>query len=404
MGGEAVNSAVNAKAGQGESARYYLPTDSGDSPIEPGMDYISIEATSWFINQDSNWFNKWSASGSISIKLDDADRYNVALGVFELDNGAKIAPVFEKAVLPQRAFRGGSIEVEVSLTGFEKATTLLKLLKSASRASLDIVAGMVQAAEATGPLKVLTAAGSELVSGVQDVLGESGPGRQPFFPAGALSFTLSPEDLRADELYVLLHRGSPLSLNQLKVSEQGGRAAVLDGGISLQDGVWMLLKFSKSQRYLGYRQWQDKQDDLKDEISNLRQDVRLGVMTAPQALKQLARGSESKRTLFDRFVEVRTLIQSDSTITGRDATVRITALTDLVTDLRDELKSGTVSGKGLPKPATRTPDSTARRGLARNAELVARARKMEPEQSKAWITMAAPLDAVASESRMLRAR
>ena len=128
----------------------------------------------------------------IGIDLDQARRRGPlqrSSWVFELDNGAKIAPVFERP-WPQRAFRGGSIEVEVSLTGFEKATTLLKLLKSASRASLDIVAGMVQAAEATGPLKVLTAAGSELVSGVQDVLGESGPGRQPFFPAGALSFTL----------------------------------------------------------------------------------------------------------------------------------------------------------------------------------------------------------------------
>lgn len=400
-----MNSAASAKAGQGNPARYYLPSDSGDTPIEPGMDYISIEATSWFINQDSNWFNKWSASGSISMKLDDgASRYNVALGVFELDNGAKIAPVFEKAVLPQRAFRGGSIEVEVSLTGFEKATTLLKLLKSASRASLDIVAGMVQAAEATGPMKVLTAAGAELVSGVQDVLGESGPGRQAFFPAGALSFTLSPDDLGADELYVLLHRGSPLSHNQLMVTELGGRTAVLDGGISLVDGVWMLLKFSKSQRYLGYRPWQDKQDGLKDEISNLRQDVRLGVITPPQALKQLTRGTESKGTLFDRFVEVRTLIQSDSTITGRDATVRITALTDLIGDLREELKSGKVSGKGLPKSTSRQPDASARRVLARTAELVAKARKVAPETSKTWITMAAPFEAIATESKMLRAK
>lgn len=365
------------RAGEGESRMYPLAQGTVVGPLEPEVDYLSVEAVSWFINRDSSWFNDWSASGAISIKMDDANRYQVALGAFELDGGARTAPVFDKAVLPQRAFRGGNIEIEVSLTGFKKATALLKMLKSASNASLGIVAGMVQTAGGTGPLQVLTAAGSDLISGVQSVLSESGPDRQPFFPAGAFSFTLSPDDLATEEQFVLLHRGGKLSRASLRIEDRGSGKSVFSGGLALEDGVWLLLKFTKSQRYGGFRPWQDKQRQFTSHLGNLREDVRQGVVSPTQALAALKRGTEKTPTLYDEYLTLRAQIQSDMTITERDATLRSTALSELIFALRAEINSGQVSSGHLSTlglPVTGQSEAKQRLVLEKQAALVASAR------------------------------
>jgi hypothetical protein len=102
----------NTEAGQGEHRVYrVVPQDPNDTgKLTARNHYVGVEAVAWFINKESSWFTDRMASGTLDIKLAGGlEHYQAALGTFELKRGSRIAPVFERPVIPDRNHRGGPI-------------------------------------------------------------------------------------------------------------------------------------------------------------------------------------------------------------------------------------------------------------------------------------------------------
>lgn len=101
---------TDTRAGMGEHRSYVLKAaDAGNAgPIRPNRHYIAVEAASWYVNQDSSWFRERMATGTLTVILEAGpETFEVALGIYELDGGARIAPVADRAILPERVYRGG---------------------------------------------------------------------------------------------------------------------------------------------------------------------------------------------------------------------------------------------------------------------------------------------------------
>src|SRR5215468_831106 len=116
---------TDTRAGMGEHHSYVLKgVNTGNvSALQPNRHYISVEAASWFVNQDSSWFRERMATGTLTIVLEAGpETFEVALGIYELDGGAHIAPVADRAILPERVYRGGRITFKTHLSGVSRDT------------------------------------------------------------------------------------------------------------------------------------------------------------------------------------------------------------------------------------------------------------------------------------------
>ncbi|AUX33049.1 MULTISPECIES: hypothetical protein [Sorangium] len=253
-----------AKAGEGEYRYYTILPGGDDGPLLPNRHYLGVDAVAWFLNREDGWFSKWTASGTLEISLvGGLERYQAALGAFELQGSARTAPVFDRPVLPDRNYRGGPITLCVSLFALRRDTALAGLLKGAASASLGIVAGMVETASLAGPQLVLGAAGASLVGGVSQLLTSAPGGAEHLLCQGGLEVTLSPEQVRGPMTYVLFHRGIPLDPARLAVGASGALTYPLHDGRELADGAWILVRLRRSARYAGARGWFDRERALR---------------------------------------------------------------------------------------------------------------------------------------------
>ena len=195
------------------------------------------------------------ASGTLDIVMSGGlEKYQAALGTFELKSGARFAPVFDRSVLPDRNYRGGPLTVIASLTAIKKDTAIGGMLKSAASASLGIVAGMVNTATVAGPAKLLTVAGEDLIGGVKKVLNDTAQKREPIFDfSSGLEYSFRPESVVGPESFLLLHRGSQLSDSRLEVRASGQLLVPFHQGSPLEDGAWLLLRLRRSDEYSGVR-------------------------------------------------------------------------------------------------------------------------------------------------------
>jgi hypothetical protein len=337
--------ADEVEAGKGQVHVYPIPVSSADTvPLQPNQHYLGIDAVSWFFNKKGNWFVERTASGTLHVALvDGQESYQTALGTFELRDGLKIAPAFDKPVLRERNYRGSSIHVGVSLTSFKKDTALSTLLKSAASASLDITAGMVQTASLAGPQAVLADAGRSLIEGVSRILKDEADGREVIFPGNGIEMWIRPETVIGPESYYLFHRGSELNAADLSI----GREGVLDGphykGRLLQDGAWLLLRLRRSVKYLGERSWFGIERDLRLGVENVVSDVSGGTMSRDEGLRRLMPSSVGNTTLFDKFIALREFIQSDGVITETDARLRVEGMAARFAQARRAISTGDFS-------------------------------------------------------------
>lgn len=330
------------QAGQGEPHIFLIEGKPADGkPLEPGKYYLGIDAASWFVNKESRWFADRMASGTLEIKMSSGlEQYKAALGTYELAQGAKTAPVFDRPVLPDRSYRGGPITIGAFLTGVKKDTTLTKLLKSASGASLGIVAGMVESASAAGPLKVLSAAGEDLIGGVKSILSETADKREPFFDfSSGLEKTFQPGEILSDESYVLFHRGSNLN-GALTVAKDGRVSTPRYRGLPLRDGAWLLLRIRRSTTYAGVRPWFESARKLRGDLTQLVDRVADGELSKDEAMKQL-KPSASGDSLYDRYLQLRAVITDDAVLIEAEALSLVNELRLNVRAARDEISKGT---------------------------------------------------------------
>ncbi|AGP37432.1 caspase family protein [Sorangium cellulosum] len=324
-----------AKAGEGDYRYYTIQPGGDDGPLLPHQHYLGVDAVAWFLNREDGWFSKWTASGTLEISLvGGLERYQAALGAFELQGSARTAPVFDRPVLPDRNYRGGPITLSVSLFALRRDTALAGLLKGAASASLGIVAGMVETASLAGPQLVLGAAGASLIGGVSQLLTSAPGGAEHLLGQGGLEVTLSPEQVRGPMTYVLFHRGTPLDPARLAVGASGALTYPLHDGRELADGAWILVRLRRSARYAGARGWFDRERALRAAVENLVDDVRTGAVDAAEALPRLRPGAGGAETLFDDLRALRQIIQLDGAIHEAEAKERVAGLVKRFADAR----------------------------------------------------------------------
>lgn len=310
------------EAGKGEHHVYRIlsPDPNDQAKLTAGNHYIGVEAVAWYINKESSWFSDRMASGTLEIKLSNGlEKYQAALGTFELTSGSKTAPVFERPVLNARNYRGGAITFAAMLTAIKKDTIVGGLLKSAANASLGIVSGMVETATLAGPVKLLTAAGEDLISGVQKVLSDTGEKREPIFSFNGLEYSLQPDFVIGPETFLLLHRGANLEEKKLKVVSDGQLLMPSYDNKILDDGAWLLLRIRRADEYTGVREWFDARRSLRGKVEDLVKDVTNGFLTKDEGLAQLKPSTSGDKTVLDEYFRLRSIIRNDGVLSEREA-------------------------------------------------------------------------------------
>lgn len=329
-------------AGKGQHRVYTIrPANPSDTAkLTAGNHYVGVDAVAWFLNKESTWFANRMASGTLKVQLADGrESYEVALGTFELSGGSTIAPVFDKPVIPDRNYRGGVLTFTATLTALRKDTALAALLRSASRASLGVAAGMVATATVAGPAALLAAAGADLIQGVTGLLA-NGPKREPVFDFSGLEATLRPEQLIGPEIYILFHRGSPLDESRLEVRVRGLSTFPLHAGAPLDDGAWLLLRVRRSDEYSGVRPWQDEARTLRARIGGLVDDALAGLISTTDALAELAPSPAGARTALDEYLRLRAVISADGVLSEREAAAHVMQLRARLAAAREAIETG----------------------------------------------------------------
>jgi hypothetical protein len=315
---------MGTAAGEGEHKYYYLPGPKSE-PLTSQSHYLGVDAVSWFVNKESGWFKQYSTSGTLEISLAGGqEKYEVPLGVYELAGGARVAPVFDRPVLPDRVYRGGPISFRATVSGLKKDTQLTKLIKSATSAGLGVVGGMVATATATGPYAPLAAAGSALIGGVKDVLSGT-EAKLRLFDTSGFEVTLPQKAVTGRESYLFLHRGQPLDKKKLQIAP-GDTAEVRYESELLDDGVWLLLRLRITTEYPLERPWHQRLRSWTAELVGLVDDVKRGRITKEEGSKRLSAGSEDKPTEDDAYRALRTEILADGVLTTDEATAYSLAL------------------------------------------------------------------------------
>jgi hypothetical protein len=316
---------MGTPAGEGEHYFQYLPGPK-DEPLTSQVHYVGVDAVSWFVNKESGWFKKYSASGTLEITMAGGqEKYEVPLGVYELAGGARVAPVFDRPVLPDRVYRGGPLSFHVTISGLKRDTQVTKLLKSATSAGLGVVGGMVATATASGPYAPLAAAGSALISGVKDVLNGTDE-KLRLLDTSGLEVTLQQNAVRGCESYLFLHRGKALDKRKLQVAQGDNPSEVRYENKLLDDGVWLLLRVRIVTEYPLERPWHQRLRSWTGQLVGLVDDVKSGRITKEQGLNRLSPGSENKPTEDDAYRALRTEILADGVLTTEEATAYALAL------------------------------------------------------------------------------
>ncbi len=330
------------EAGKGEHSVYRIaPDPSAQGGLEREKHYLGIEAVAWFINKESSWFSDRMASGTLDIRVANGlEKYQAALGTFELKGGSRRAPVFDNPVLPDRRYRGGPIGLAASLTAIKKDTTIASMLKSAASASLGVVAGMVQTATVAGPAQLLSAAGADLVGGVKKLLSDTNMKREPLFDFSGLEFNMQPNLLLGKEVYILFHRGAKLAEDRLSVRFDGRLVLPCFDGQPIEDGAWLLMRLRKSTEYSGVRDWFDTAREWKHKLQALVDDVQLGVVTKEEALRRLRPSTGGEETLYDDFIKLRAVIAVDGVLTELEARTYIAGLKTVLVSASQAVTQG----------------------------------------------------------------
>jgi hypothetical protein len=310
----------NTTAGAGEHHPYIISPRPDNLPLTAQEHYLGVDTVSWYVNKESSWFTDRMATGILTISLAAGEeRYDVSLGMYELQAGAKVAPIFNRPVLPERVFRGGTVTIRAQLNGMAKDTRIAKLIKSTASASLGVVGGMVQTAGAGGPYAPLAAAGGALVGGLREVF-DTGDAKLRLFDPDGMEITFRGNQILSKETYLILHRGAALNREKLEVDTGGDVPVVLHDGEPLRDGVWLLLRIRRVSEYPIERVWYPQFRKWTSDIVGLVDDLKNLVITKDGAMTALSPGSEATPTIYDVYRRLRDQILNDGVLTQAEAT------------------------------------------------------------------------------------
>lgn len=330
------------EAGKGEHRVYkYIPESTDKAKLTARNHYVGIDAVAWYVNKESNWFTEKMASGTLEIKLSGGlENYNVALGTFELKGDSKTAPVFDRAAVPDRNYRGGIITLHAQLSAIKKDTAIAGILKSAANATLGVTSGMVATASAlSGPSKLLATAGDEIITGVKNLLTNTADKKEALFDPAGLEYNIRPEDIIGPEVYLLFHRGAGINENQLQVKKLGQLYLPYYNNQILNDGVWMLIRIRRNDEYSGVREWYEATKQLRIRISNLVDDFFINLIDKDSAISEFQTSSSGGKTTMDEFIRIRSIISNDGVISEREAGFHILNLLTRINAAKQAISS-----------------------------------------------------------------
>ncbi len=190
------------EAGKGNADTYHIIPENEDSSaaFELKKHYLKVDAVSWFLNKESNFFKTYIASGTLQIKLPN-ENYEVGLGTYKLDDGMKTAPIFNRPIIEDRVYLGGSLTVSVSTQAIKRDTLLSKILKDLSNSTVDVVTGAIQGATFAGPTASLLEVSKSLTSNIKEILNQ-GEKKIDIF---SIENTFQLSKFTGSENYILLH-------------------------------------------------------------------------------------------------------------------------------------------------------------------------------------------------------
>jgi hypothetical protein len=303
--------------------------------------YVGIDAVAWYVNKESNWFKDRMASGTFEAKLSSGlENYDVALGTFELKDGSKIAPIFDRAVVPDRNYRGGNITLHAQLSAIKNDTAMAGILKSAANATLGLTAGMVSTASATsGPSKLLAAAGGEIISGVKNLLSGTAEKKETIFDFTGIEYTIRPDEIAGPEAYILFHRGAKLNENQLLIKKHGQLYLPFYNNILLNDGAWILIRIRRSDEYSGVREWYEAVKELRMRITSMVDAFFDGINDKDVAISDFQSTASGGKTTMDEYLRIRSIIENDGVISEREAGFHILNLRARMNAARQAISS-----------------------------------------------------------------
>jgi len=308
---------MSLEAGKGNAKTYLIPNicDNNTASFEPKKHYLRVDAVSWFINKESDFWKTFIASGALQIKLPN-ENYEIGLGTYKLDKGMKTAPIFNRPIIDDRVYLGGTMTISVTTQAIKKDTLLSKILKDLGNSTVDVVTGAIQGATFAGPTASLLEVSKSLTSNIKDILNQ-GDKMVEFFNIED-AYQLS--KLKGDENFILLHRGTELQQEKLKINTANNHNVELTyDGKFLDDGAWVLLRISRIDKYSGVRPWYMKARGIRTEIDNFMDSFELGSMTIEQALNQLTPSDADPNNTASKVMELISIIRNDAVLSYRDA-------------------------------------------------------------------------------------
>jgi hypothetical protein len=315
------------KAGTGEHHVFVCPQEDTPSNDTTGFQrdrhYLRIEAVRWYVNQQGNFLKKRQAGGILELVVGgDTDKatFQLGLGKYQLEQGATTAPIFDRAVLPNRRYLGGDLTIRAFVRVMREDKLLGSLLRNMAQSSLGIVAGSI----ATGPgsavgTMALTAAGKSLADGIQSILKDA-EGTDDVLDPGGAEGTFELSKLKGPENYIVIHRGEKLSAVTALVRELGGEPQLFRGTTPVEDGAWLLLRVRREDAYGATRPWDDDLRNARAELRELFTRWKNGDKTQDEVKKVLlATGQTDAPSLGDRFYALHQTTLRDPVLTVSEA-------------------------------------------------------------------------------------
>lgn len=310
---------MNTRAGDGDNHRFIIKeNDATPSSIQAGVDYIAVDAVSWFVNRQGNFFVDRMVAGSLEFRIHAQD-YSTVLGNYILEGGQRTAPIFDRPIVPIVAYHGGDLTLKAFIKGIKQNTAAGTLMKQMAAASLTVVTGAIQVGTGGIATTALIAAGTILGNGAVNMLTANDEKAIPIFNPFEVTVKAA-QDVTTLNTYILLHRGSnDVDEKLLTVSISAAGTKVKYNGQFFNDGAWILFRISKSATYTGDpRPWKNEVESVKNKIENLIDLWDANAITKDNVISALTPTGQEPTNVGDSYFASKERIKEDLVLTRKD--------------------------------------------------------------------------------------
>lgn len=334
-----VESLPNLRAGEGDFKPFILPANRNNMQkiSDKPWQYLSIYAMQWFINDKSSIFEKCTVSGVLTCTIPTTDSgtfvSKIILNPYVWEDGLKTAPMFTTPIIPAIRYASGDIGIKLDVVQIKKDTLLAVLLKTIGEAGLAIGVAALGTVTGGAAVAAAAAAGVAMAGEATNVLRDAKREPKQYF-GGEVGGGIESSNMKIGHSYLLLHRGSALDADHIKIVEQPS-CDVFYNDSPLRDGIWVLLKISVLNEYSGTpRPWRDAKDNFYQEIRKYMMEWQL-TLKQQADVKAFLTGDGQKK--YDYFHEV---IKVDPVLTEIDQDAQIKEIDEVYKSAMIAVKNG----------------------------------------------------------------